>query len=87
MLVAVFVEMHASVYFYFWNFHECIIFFCHYLCHAILGKCTCIFLFLIYEYRICGNLNFENNMWDMGKGTYLVVEGSGNGKTYAAAAS
>ena len=62
-------------------------FFCHYLCHSILGKCICIFLFLIYEYGICGNLNFENNMRDAGKGTYLVLRDSGNGETYGAATS
>lgn len=62
-------------------------FFCHYLSHAILGKCTCILLFLIYEYEICGNLNFENNMWDTRKGTYFVVGDSGNGETYGVAAS
>ena len=27
---------------------------------------------------MCGNLNVENKMWDMGKGTYLVVGNSGN---------
>ena len=48
--------------------------FCYYLCHATLGKCTYIFLFLIYE---CGNLNAENKMWDMGKGTYLIVGNRG----------
>ena len=43
--------MHASVYFilfyFFGNFTS--IYFCHDLCHAILGKYACIFL-LIYEY-------------------------------------
>lgn len=79
MLVAVLQEMHASVYFilFFWNFHNHT-YFHHDLCYAILEKCTCIFLFLIYE---CGNLNFENKMRDTGKGTYLVVEDSGNGES------
>ena len=26
--------------------------------------------------QICGNLNAENKMWDIGKGTYLVVGNS-----------
>ena len=64
-----------------------ITYFCHDLCYAILGKCTCIFLFLIYEYGVCRNLNFENNMRDTGKGTYLVVRDSGNGETYSTATS
>ena len=38
-------------------------------------------LFLIYECEICGNLIFQNNMRDTGKGTYLVVRDSGNGET------
>ena len=33
------------------------------------------------------DLNFENSMWDMGKGTYLVVGDSGNGEMYSAAAN
>ena len=31
-----------------------------------------IFSFLICGCGICGNLNFENKLQDMGKGTYLV---------------
>ena len=63
------------------------VYFCNDLCYAILGKCTCIFLFLIHECGICGNLNFENNKRDTGNGTYLVVKDSGNGETYDAATS
>jgi len=37
--------------------------------------------------QICGNSNVENKIWDIGKGTYLVVENSGNGETYGMAAS
>ena len=44
MLVAVLLEMHASVYFYFWNFHKHI--FCHDLCHVILGK-TLVYVFFL----------------------------------------
>ena len=61
--------------------------FFHYLCHAILGKCTYIFLILIYECGTCRNLNFENNMQDTGKGTYLGVRNSGDGEMCGVAAS
>ena len=37
--------------------------------------------------QICGNLNAENKMQNIGKGTYLVVGNSGNGETYDMAAS
>ena len=37
--------------------------------------------------QICRNLNDENKMRDIGKGTYLVVGNSGNGETYGMAAS
>ena len=47
MLVAILLEMHASVYFIFGIFIS--IYFCHDLCHAILGKYAYIFCFLIYE--------------------------------------
>jgi len=37
--------------------------------------------------QICGNLNAENKMLDIGMGTYLVVGNSGNGETYDMATS
>ena len=37
--------------------------------------------------QICRNLNAENKMRDIGKGTYLVVGNSGNVETYGTAAS
>ena len=37
--------------------------------------------------QICGNINAENKMRDIGKGTYLVVGNSGNGETYGTAAN
>ena len=43
MLVAILLEMPASVYFIFGIF--IIIYFCHDLCHAILGKYAYIFVF------------------------------------------
>ena len=36
--------------------------------------------------QICGNLNAQNKMRDIGKGTYLVVGNSGNGEAYSVAA-
>ena len=35
--------------------------------------------------QICRNLNAENKMQNIGKGTYLVVRNSGNGETYGMA--
>ena len=35
--------------------------------------------------QLCGNLNAENKMRDLGKGTYLVGRHSGNGETYSMA--
>ena len=37
--------------------------------------------------QICGNLNAENKMRGIGKGTYLVVGNNGNEETYSTAAS
>ena len=37
--------------------------------------------------QICGNLNAENKMRGIGKGTYLVVRNSGNSDTYGTTAS
>ena len=37
--------------------------------------------------QICGNLNVENKMRDIGKWTYLVVKNSGNSETYDTATS
>ena len=47
-----------------------------------------IFAFCLCYMRvqICGNLNAENKMRDIGKGTYLVVGNYGNGETYDTAA-
>ena len=42
------------VFFFFFLFFFIIIYFCHNLCHSILGKYTCI-LVLVYEYV---------NMWE-----------------------
>ena len=81
MLVAVLQEMHASFYFYFWNFHDRIFLPLFMLCY-LRNMQMYIFVFDIYECGICGNLKFENNMRDMGKGTYLVAGDSGNGELY-----
>ena len=32
--------------------------------------------------KICGNLNAKNKMWDIGKGTNVVVRHRGNGEMY-----
>ena len=48
------------------------------------------FLSVLHEcanMQICKNLNSENKMRDIGKGTYQVVGNSGNGETYGMAAS
>ena len=37
--------------------------------------------------QICENLNVENKMQDIGKGTFLVVGNSGNGETYGTTTS
>ena len=37
--------------------------------------------------QICRNLNAENKMQNIGKGTYLVVRNSGNGEMYGMAAN
>ena len=42
---------------------------------------------LYIDAQICGNLNIENKMRDIGKWTYLVVENSGNSETYDTATS
>ena len=76
--------MHASAYFIF-RFFISIYIFCHDLCHAILGKCKYFFFLFFLCYigvQICRNFNAENKMWDIGKGTYLVVGNSGNGEKY-----
>ena len=64
-------------------------FFCHDLCHAILGKCIYFFAFCLcyMGVQICNNFNNENKMWDIGKGTYLVVGNSGNSETYGTTTS
>ena len=55
MLVAILLEMHASVYFIFGIFIS--IYFCHDLCQVILGKMhVCIFVFDIWM-QICGKLD------------------------------
>ena len=54
MLVAILLEMHASVYFIFGIFIG--IYFCHDLCQVILGKMhMCVFLFLTYECKYVEN--------------------------------
>ena len=41
------------------------------------------FFFLCYtDVKICGNLNAKNKMWDIGKGTNVVVRHRGNGEMY-----
>ena len=41
------------------------------------------FYFLCYtDVKICGNLNAKNKMWDIGKGTNVVVRHRGNGEMY-----
>ena len=55
-----------------------------------LRKMHIYFCFLSMLYigaQICGNLNVENKMRDIGKWTYLVVENSGNSETYDTATS
>ena len=79
--------MHDSAYFIFGNF--IFIYFCHVLCHAILGECIYIFSFFLFYIgaQICANLNGENKMQDIGKGTYLLVGNSENCETYGTTAS
>ena len=94
MLVAILLGVHASAYFIFGVFIS--IYFCHDLCHAILGECIYIYIYIFFFFsfclcymgvQVCGNLNDENKMWDIGKGTYMVVRNSENGETYGTAAS
>ena len=54
MLVAILLGMHASTYFIFGIFIIILLFFCHDICHAILGKCI-YFCFLSVLYR-CANM-------------------------------
>ena len=46
-----------------------------------------IYILCYMGVQICGNINVENKMRDIGKGTYLVVGNSGNGETYGTAAN
>ena len=81
MLVAILLGMHANAYFIFGIFIS--IYFCHDLCHAILGECIYFFFCLCYMgVQIYGNLDAKNKMRDIGKGIYLVVENSGNGEMH-----
>ena len=61
MLVAVLLEMHASVYFYFWNFLKHI--FCHDFCHVILGKMH-VYIFFAFAIwlQTCRNLDAKNKV-------------------------
>ena len=71
MLVTILLEMHVSVYFILGIFK--IIYFS--MIYTMLpGENMCIFCFWYMSVWICGNLNVENKMRDMGKGTYLVVK-------------
>jgi len=84
MLVAILQEMDASVYFIFGIFIS--IYFFHDLYHAIIGKMHIFFVFDIWV-QTCRNLDVENKKWDIGEGTYLVVENSENGEKYSISAS
>ena len=52
-----------------------------------LRKICIYFLFFNIRVQTWENLDVGNKMWGMGKGTYLVVENSGNSETYGVAAS
>ena len=76
--------MRASIYFIFGTFIS--VYFCHDLCHAILGKMHIYIVFDIWV-QTCGNLDAKNKMWDISEKTYLVVRNSENGKAYGITAS
>ena len=70
--------MHASVYFIFGIFMSIYFFVIIYAILSTENEHIFSFCLCYVGVQICKNLNAENKMRDIGKGTYLVVENSEN---------